>query len=156
MLRVIVVLGISVICLAATAGAAKIYQWRDSMGVTHITDNPTRVPAEHRYKASRNVKPMEGMKSIVPKKTEEDVKADVEAGHTAFSNYCVVCHTDSKSSPPGKFQLGSLASSSASNNDLFSKLKAAAAGGDPDMPAVKVSDSALKSIALYLRDKNKR
>ncbi len=75
--------------LAFTAARADVYEWVDSQGVVHLTDNPDKVPSRYRKKVKvietapageKNVPPAQETPSALPKKSQES-QAELYGGH---------------------------------------------------------------------------
>jgi len=131
------------------AHAVDIYQWKDSGGVTHFTDNAMNVPEEYREIAKRKVKKLRvsggdgGM--------QDQPKA---LGELAWLDKCASCHTAGEDKGD-KLGLGSLAVNQqtkfpATVGGIVSQLRWAANGRMSDMPSLDVTDEELKQIAKFI------
>lgn len=74
------------VCWAMSAAAGDIYQWTDSSGGLHFTDNLMKVPPQYREKSKRNVDPLKGIKNRKVVKQEDEKKV-------AWQMHCGECHS---------------------------------------------------------------
>lgn len=145
----------SLLLIATSAAAAQIYQWKDSQGVVHFTDNPANVPAKYRSKSARDLKPLESVKST---DSVDKAKAPVRlSGKKLWQQRCVSCHHLGQGFVGDKPGLGELGINRTSKfrtqaKDVLRRLKSATSGRRSDMDKIDISDEELLVIAEYVID----
>jgi len=136
-------------CAMGVAQAVEIYQWKDSVGITHFTDNAMNVPEKYRKKAKRKVSQL---RISGGSGGEQDKPKGV--GELAWLDKCVSCHTTGEDKKD-KLGLGALTVNQqtkfpATIADIVPQLRWAANGRMSGMPSVDVSDEELKKIAEFI------
>ncbi|MBN4061333.1 MAG: hypothetical protein COB41_01195 [Proteobacteria bacterium] len=136
-------------CAIGAAHAVDIYQWKDSGGVTHFTDNAMNVPEQYRKIAKRKVNKLRtsGGKDTLKEKFKT-------LAEQAWFDKCAACHTTSENKKD-KLGLGALAVNQKTNfpatiEEIIPKLRSAANGGLSGMARLEVSNAELKKIAKFI------
>jgi len=138
---------------AQVVKADRIYQWKDSAGITHFTNNESNIPKQYRVK----VKDMKLQAATV---TDEGQLVASSTGKQLWHSYCASCHV------PGverKERLRPLASVildpdtrfQRSPDALNSILRMAIEGRTTDMTRIEISDADLLEITHYLIEYSK-
>jgi len=144
------VLGLGLLAAAVpSAEAAKVYQWKDSAGITHVTDNPDLVPPEYRDDGGREVKPLGSIGEAA------NLPGSGGEGEVVWRNKCVSCHHLGEGVKDEKVGLANVIIDSETRfrrtpEQLAEVIRYAADGRYSDMPKVDVSDDEVKTLADYL------
>jgi len=125
--------------------AVEIYQWQDSSGVTHFTDNAMQVPMKYQKTAKRNVDQL---------RASSGGASVWNRGQTLWLDKCATCHTTGESDKD-KLGLAMLTVDKktklpATLDAVVVQLRAASDGELPKMQRLDVSDADLKLIASYI------
>ena len=149
MLRLMIGILLMTCCAAGVVHAVNIYQWKDSGGITHFTDNAMNVPEKYRKVAKREVNKLRISGS------SEDAQGNPKAlGEAVWLGKCASCHTTGENEKD-KLGLGILTVNQqtkfpATVEKIVPKLRWAASGRWSDMPSVDVTDEELKKIAKFI------
>ena len=134
---------------AIPAVGGGFYRWTDEAGVTHFTDDPTRVPPRYRRQA-RNPAPMGGNLQVLgAPNRKKDVGAELWAAK------CASCHHTGRGEVDEKVGLADVVINPETHfpegeDAIVKKMRYAADGRFSDMPRLRVSDEELRKIAKYL------
>jgi len=147
-LRVIFIFSLILFMPSQVVKADRIYQWKDSVGVTHFTNNESNIPSQYRVKIKdMKLQPAEGSNKVKP-------EADI-IGEQLWHARCASCHTPGVEKKNG---LRPLASVVIDPNTRFHRssdvlnliLRKAIEGRTTDMKRLDISDADLLEITDYL------
>ena len=134
-------------CAVGAAHAVDIYQWKDSGGITHFTDNAMNVPEIYRKAAKRKVNKLRVSGG-------SEGWGNRPKGAAAWLDKCASCHTTGENKKD-KLGLGTLAVNQktrfpATIEEIIPKLRLAANGSLSGMASLDVSNEELKKIAKFI------
>lgn len=136
-------------CAVGVANAVEIYQWKDSAGVTHFTDNSMNVPEKYRKVAKRKVNKLRISGG------SEGVDGRLKAlGEAAWLGKCASCHTTGENKKD-KLGLGMLTVNQQTKfpttiEEIVPQLRRAANGSISGMVSLDVTEDELKMIAKFI------
>lgn len=137
--------------LELAAADGEIYQWRDSAGVMHFTDDPMRVPEAYREKGRRKLQPLNAYEaSDLAGKTVFDGFSDREL----WQARCAECHAPG-SDQDGRIGLGGYVHARNRGpvrelEDIIPGLNAAMSAEHMQMESLQdITDEEMKQIARY-------
>lgn len=133
------------------AYSGEIYQWKDTSGVIHFTDNANKVPAKYRDKSARHV-------SALPVYGERAASTSfLLDGQILWAERCSSCHHMGEGMDGDKVGLGEHLINQeskfpASVDHVADDFQYAVAGRYSDMSAIDISKEELTAIARYFVD----
>jgi len=146
-------LGVAMIISLDGAMAERIYQWVDSAGVRHFTNNELNIPSQYRVK-------IKDMKALTTGAGKQKTPAGNVSGKELWLERCASCHTMNAHGDSGIRSLASVVIDPAtrfprSEDVLSGILRGAVEGRTTDMKRVEIRDSELLEIARYLIEYSK-
>lgn len=133
------------------AYSGELYQWKDTAGIVHFTDNANKVPAEYRDKSARNV-------NALPVYGERAASASFSLdGQILWAERCSSCHhmgegMDGDKVGLGRHLINQESKFPASVESVADAFQYAAAGRYSDMSRIDISKEELTAIARYFVD----
>jgi len=141
---------LGVMCIQC-AVADTIYQWRDSAGVTHFTDNPAKVPVENRQEGFREL----SSPRVARVTSKARVSGVASNGRDIWLNKCKTCHHLNSGGWKGEklglvsFIINPKSGFPFSNEDVIQSFRYALNGRTSNMQAIEMSDRELHDLVEY-------
>jgi len=134
--------------------ADRIYQWIDSSGIKHFTNNELNIPSQYRVK-------IKDMKLQAVKADDKRLAAVTDSGEQLWLARCAACHVAGSESKAGLRVLGPVVVDPATRfsrapDVLSSIFRGAVEGRTTDMKRMEISDADLLEIARYLIEYSKK
>jgi len=131
--------------LGAEASAGTLYQWKDTSGHMHFTDNLSKVPVEYRANSPREMAPLKSSEKLVSKPLD---------GRALYKAKCEACHVIGYEDNGAREGLAWAIIDQTTlyphtRDNLFASLRSVV-DGSIDMPIVDINDDDLMAITDYL------